>query len=357
MALPKEMQALVLGDNGGHSVKAIPLPKLRPSYVLIKVESIALNPTDWKHAFFGRGAIPFSILGCDYAGTVISIGAEVTKPFKVGDRVYGCAHGGNFNEAYDGVFAEYAMVKGDVAMHEPTSSALDLSDLCTIPLGSITVGQGLFQPDKGLALAWPDEEKEITNEWLLIYGGSTATGSLGIQFAKLAGYKIITTCSPRNNDLVKSRGADEVLDYNDPECGHKIRLLTKNKLRYAWDTIGSGESAKICHDSLSDDPSIINHYGSILMTKFPGEGAICTFTLMYTLFGEDFFKYGKNWPASKEDYEFGKKWMNLTEKLVAEGKLKPHSKRVGSGGFDGILKGMDDLRAGKLSGKKMVYFI
>jgi len=76
-----------LYNKGDQSVKSIPLPKLRPSYLLIKVEYVALNPTDWKHTYFGCGATPFSILGCDYAGTVVSIGAEVTKPFTVGDKV------------------------------------------------------------------------------------------------------------------------------------------------------------------------------------------------------------------------------------------------------------------------------
>jgi NADPH:quinone reductase-like Zn-dependent oxidoreductase len=106
-------------------------------YELPALGNVALNPTDWKHVTYLRGASPFSIVGCDYAGTVVSIGAEVTKPFKVGDRVYGCAHGVNENEACDSVFAEYAMVQGDVAMHVPTT--LGMEDLSTAPLGSITV--------------------------------------------------------------------------------------------------------------------------------------------------------------------------------------------------------------------------
>jgi len=247
-------------------------------------------------------------------------------------------------------------VKGDVAMHVPANSDLGLDDLSTVALGSITVGQGLFQRDKGLALALPEEGKG-NGEWVLIYGGSTATGSLAIQFAKLAGYKVITTCSPSNIDFVKSRGAHEAFDYHGSECGAKIRGLTKNKLRYAWDTIAEGESPKICDAALSDDPAIICHYGTILGAKSPREGVKSTFTLMYTLFGEDFHKYGQDFSASKDDYEFGKTWMDLTEKLVAEGKLKPHPKRVGTGGLVGVLKGMEDLKDGKVSGKKLVYHL
>jgi len=85
-----------------------------------------------------------------------------------------------------------------------------------------TVGQGLFQKGKGLSLALPEERKG-NGEWIMIYGDSTATGSLGIQFAKLAGYKVITSFSPRNVGFVKSRGADEVLNYSEPDCGSRIR--------------------------------------------------------------------------------------------------------------------------------------
>ena len=177
-------------------------------------------------------------------------------------------------------------------MHIPTNPGVSLSmeDLCTVAL-SHTVGQGLFQPGKGLALALPEQGKG-DGEWLLIYGGSTATGSLGIQFAKLAGYRVIATCSPRNNDLVKSRGADEVFDYNDPECGAKIRELTENNLRYVWDTVGQARSSKVCDEALSSD-SAICHFGSIVSNKSPRDHVKCTHTLMYTMFGEGFYKYGK----------------------------------------------------------------
>lgn len=357
MSASKTMKAITLvGKNA--SVNSVALPSLRPTHLLVKVEAVALNPTDWKHIANGIGCPdPFSIVGCDYAGEVVDIGSDVTKSFKKGDKVYGCAHGSNFSQPYDGVFAEYAMVKGDVAMHIPQNAGVAFApdDVVSVPLGSITVGQGLFQPNKGLALGLPGEGKG-NGEWLLIYGGSTATGSLGIQFAKLAGYKVITTCSPRNNDFVKSRGADEVFDYNDPQCGAKIRELTDNKLRYAWDTISLEDSAKVCDEALSTDTASL-HYGTILGSKFPREGIKYTSTIMYTMFGEEFKKWSHTFPASKDDFEFGKMWMGLTEELVAEGKIKPHPKKLGSGGLEGVLSGLEEMKAGKVSGEKLVYRI
>ncbi|RDL36909.1 Uncharacterized protein BP5553_06261 [Venustampulla echinocandica] len=349
--IPKEMKALTSSNKSG-TVTTIPVPELRPTYLLIKVHSVALNPTDWKHIAGGLHGDPWSIVGCDYAGTVVSIGSEVTKSFKVGDKVFGCAHGSNSSQPYDGVFAEYAAVKGDVAMRIPDSVSFE--DASTIGLGSITVGQGLFQQGKGLGLELPFEGKG-NDEWVLIYGGSTATGTLGIQFAKLAGYKVITTCSPRNNELVKSRGADEVFDYNDPACGSKIRELTGDKLRWAWDTVGNDSSAKVCAEALSSHGNVC-HFGTILTNQLPrDDGVKYTSTLMYTVFGEEFLKFGQTFPASKEDFEFGKYWFELTEKLLKEGKLKNHPAKVGDGGLDGVLKGLNDMQNGKVSGQKLVY--
>jgi NADPH:quinone reductase-like Zn-dependent oxidoreductase len=231
---------------------------------------------------------------------------------------------------------------------------VEFEDLCTIPLCAITAGQGLFQPGKGLGLSLPSEGKG-KGEWLLIYGGSTTSGCLGIQFAKLAGYKVIVTCSPKNNELVKSRGADEVFDYNDPEWPAKVRKLTDDKLKNVWDTIYEAE--KCCEALSSEDEGC--HFASCLWTSepFPRPGVKESNTLMYTMFGETFNKYDKEYPASKEDWEWSKMWMDFTEKLVAEGKIKPHPKRLENGGLEGILKGIQELKAEKVRGEKLVYRI
>ncbi|KFY29330.1 hypothetical protein V491_00094 [Pseudogymnoascus sp. VKM F-3775] len=205
---------------------------------------------------------------------------------------------------------------------------INFEDASTIGLGAITVGQGLFQKNKGLGLEFPGEGNG-NGEWVLIYGGSTATGTLGIQWAKQAGYKV------------------------DPSSASKIRELTGNKLRYAWDTNGDDASAKHCADALSSEAGA--HFGTILMNKAPRDDVKTTGTTMYTIFGESFFKVGMDFPASKDDFEFGKMWFNLTEKLVAEGKVVAHPAKVGNGGLEGVLQGLNDIKNGKVSGQKLVY--
>ena len=289
------------------------------------------------------------MLGCDYAGTVVTVGSDVEKSFKEGDRITGVAHGANYSNINDGVFAEYAVVKGDLQMKIPSSLSFDSAS--TAPLGIYTVDQGLFQ--KALQLNLPTNPTK-NNEFVLIYAGSSATGALGIQFAKAAGYRVITTCSPKNNKYVESLGAEKAFDYNSPTCGQDINKYTDNKLKYAWDTISLEPTAKICAEALSTDGQGAR-YGSILAVKFPRDDVTSTATFMYTIFNEAFTKGGKEFPAVPEDFESAKRMCGIAEKLLQDGKLKPHSEKVGKDGLKGVLAGLMDLKNEKVSGQKLVY--
>jgi NADPH:quinone reductase-like Zn-dependent oxidoreductase len=168
-----------------------------------------------------------------------------------------------------------------------------------------------------------------------------------------SGYTVLSTSSPRNFEYVKSLGATEVFDYNEPKVGQKIREYTQNKLKLAWDTISEGESANIIAEALSTEPG--SRYGSILPNKFPREDVHYASTLMYTIFGEPFHFGPRAFPAIPEDFEYTKKFIGITEQLLADGKLKPHTAKIGKNGLEGVLKGLDDLKDGKVSGEKLVY--
>lgn len=173
------IKAVVIAGKEAKLDRSRPSPKLRDDYILVKTEAVALNPTDWKHIAFGLGP-QGGLVGCDFAGTVVEVGNAVTKSWKKGERLAGVAHGGNSVQPEDGAFAEYIVAKGDVQIKIPDS--LSFEDASTMTLGVTTVQQGLYQ--KALKLNLPtDPVKEKT--FVLIYGGSTATGALGVQFAKL----------------------------------------------------------------------------------------------------------------------------------------------------------------------------
>lgn len=157
------MQAITINNNKA-SISTIPLPTLRPTYLLAKVDSIALNPTDWKHINGARSA-PGGISGCDFSGTVVEIGPEVTKELKVGDRIAATVHGANFSQKEDGCFAEYALAKADLVVKIPEGLAFEKA--ATFPLGTATVGQGLFQ--KAVRIELPGEGDGGKGETVLIY--------------------------------------------------------------------------------------------------------------------------------------------------------------------------------------------
>ena len=75
-------------------------------------------------------------------------------------------------------------------------------------------------------------------------------GQFTIQLLRLSGYKVVTTASPRNFDLVKSLGADAVFDYKDPEVVSKIKAATSDSISYAFDAISEGGSQTISAESL-----------------------------------------------------------------------------------------------------------
>lgn len=173
------MKAIVLqGEPGKASlVTDRPSPKPRSGYVLVDVKAVALNPTDWKHIDYlnNKG----SLVGCDYAGVVAETGSGYSKQWKVGDRICGFAHGGNELQTEDGAFAERIAVKADIQFRIP--GKMSFEDAATLGVGIVTCGQGLFQQ---MGLNLPDNPS-TKGEVVLIYGASSATGTLGIQFAKL----------------------------------------------------------------------------------------------------------------------------------------------------------------------------
>ncbi len=365
------MKAVVVKEGKAVVVHDRPKPQLRDHFVLIEVAAVALNPTDWKHLDYGLVA-DGCLVGCDFAGTVVEVGRGVNKTLSRGDRVAGVAHGGNSVQPEDGAFAEYVVAKGDLLIKLPDT--LSFEEASTLPLGVATVMQGLYQ--KGLKLKLPDGPSTNTeNPFVLIYGGATATGALGIQYARLyvrdgfifsqsyilgtyqlrrSGYSVLTTCSPQNFEYVKSLGASEAFNYKDASNGARIREFTKDGLKLAWDIISNEDSAKVCAAALSSD-STGCRYASFLSNRSPREDVESVGTNMYTIWGEHFKSGSLEYPADQADFEWARKFMELTEKILAADHLKPHKVAIKVGGLNGVLQGLDDMKRSRVSAEKLVY--
>jgi NADPH:quinone reductase-like Zn-dependent oxidoreductase len=175
--MPTTMRALRVYSQGKAAVVSdVPIPALRPEYILVRTVAVALNPTDWKSS---QGVNDPVTIGCDYAGIVEDVGEKVTKPFKKGDRVCGFVMANNSMQFDDGADQEYLVAKADLQIKMP--DYLSFEEAATLGVGLVTIGQGLYQK---LKLPWPDQPAKESFP-ILIYGGSSATGALAIQWAKL----------------------------------------------------------------------------------------------------------------------------------------------------------------------------
>ncbi|KAL4794262.1 chaperonin 10-like protein [Aspergillus venezuelensis] len=354
--IPSSTRALVYISKGLSEIQKVPTPTLHPTQLLIKPNAVGLNPTDWKH-IDGANTLPGSRIGCDYAGTVVAVGSAVRKPFNVGDRVTGVVHGGDRVNLESGAFGGFIVAKGDLQIRTPEN--VKDEEAATLGISVATVGQGLYRT---LGLPLPNTPEAINgsnaDKYILIHGGSTATGIYGIQYAKLSGYKVLATSSPHNFEYLKSLGAEEVFDYKTPNIGAEIRGYTNNALKLAWDCTGFG--AEIIANALSSEGG---KYAAIMAVDKDEVAKVNPnvdgpyLTIMYSIFGERYEKFGMVVEAMPEEYEFAKEFWELTRGLLADGNLTAPRVTLNRGGegLEGVLKGLDELRANRVSGGKLVY--
>lgn len=195
------MKAFVVERYGdADTVRAgdVPDPKVGPHDILVRIHAASVNPVDLKIRDGDLKAIlplraPF-VLGNDLAGTVVAVGARVTR-FAVGDEVY--AHP---DQNRMGTFAEFiAIHQDDVA---PKPATLTMTEAASIPLVGLTAWQALVER----ANLRPGQK-------VLIHAGAGGVGTIAIQLAKHLGASVATTASATKTDLVKNLGADVVIDY------------------------------------------------------------------------------------------------------------------------------------------------
>ncbi|KAG7285046.1 hypothetical protein NEMBOFW57_009666 [Staphylotrichum longicolle] len=350
--LLSRVATLALGKTIGGSAAEftdVPEPAISPDEILVKVRAVAINPTDHMHidAISPSG----SIIGCDYAGEVFKVGSNAARSWSVGDRVAGAVHGGLFPDR--GAFAEYLKVDSDLAWKVPAD--VDDAAAATFGVSAVTAMLGL---NARLGLPYPGEKHDIQRQQpapvIFIYGGSTAAGLFAIQVAKLAGCTVITTASPHSTDLVTSYGADAVFDYHDPDVAAAI-VKQYPDISIAVDCFSKGRSFSI------SDTVLKNSKGKLITLLQPPKptypGVEHEFILAYTLFGHPFQwlpPIGPRWPAIPDDRKALARFYATLPQLVSDKKLRAPPVFLEEGGWNGILTGLDKLRAGKVSGGKIV---
>jgi NADPH:quinone reductase-like Zn-dependent oxidoreductase len=210
------MKAVVYTNYGSPDVleiRDVKKPVPNDDQILVKVRAASVNPLDW-HFMEGTPYIMRAMgtglrkpkdprLGVDYAGTVEAVGKNVTQ-FKPGDEVFG---------GRTGAFAEYVCARANRAVVLKPAN-LTFEQAASVPIAAITALQGLR--DKG---------KIQPGQKVLINGASGGVGTFAVQIAKTFGTDVTGICSTRNLDLVRSLGADHVIDYTKED-------FTKRKQRY-----------------------------------------------------------------------------------------------------------------------------
>ncbi|KAH6998701.1 chaperonin 10-like protein [Ilyonectria sp. MPI-CAGE-AT-0026] len=324
--------------------KVVPLPALAPNQVLVKVWTVAQNPTDIQ-AFdtnaFGDG----TVLGCDFAGTVEAVGSDVTRVSK-GDTIAGLIWGGEIKGL--GAYSDYTIADERICFKVPHN--ISLPQAATIPLASLTSLLALFSKDS-LDIN-PNSGSDTT---ILIWGGTSSVGQYAIQIAALHGFNVVTTCSPQHFDLVSSLGAHDAFYYSDP---HVVELIKEAApgLRYVFDTIGNETSSML--GSLA-----ISERGGTLCTVRPGKAHTenvtgqtkVTDVLVWTAFLKE-HKYREfHWPANEGDHTLAAEFCEKLPAMIEEGKIRPNNVKILPGGLSAIPAGFQEHRDGKISATKVVY--
>ena len=214
-ATTNPMKAIVYCDYGLNNLKLEQIEKPVPNddQLLVRVRAASLNPYDW-HFVEGTPYVMRAMgvglrkpkdtrLGVDFAGTVEAVGKNVTQ-FKPGDEVFG---------GRGGAFAEYVCPRATRAVAMKPAN-VSFEEAAAVNIAGITALQGLR--DKG---------KVQAGQKVLINGASGGVGTFAVQIAKSLGAEVTGVCSTRNVDLVKSLGADHVVDYTKED-------FTKSGERY-----------------------------------------------------------------------------------------------------------------------------
>ena len=201
------MHAIVYHTYGSPDVlryEEIRKPTPKDDEVLIRVRAASVNPYDWH---FMRG-LPYPLrlqiglgkpkdmrLGVDVAGQVESVGTSVRR-FKTGDEVFGCARG---------AFAEYVCASQEKLAGKP--GKVTFEQAASLPIAGLAALEGLRQVAQGA------NDETARAKKVLINGAAGGVGTFAVQISKSLGAEVTAVCSSRNVDLVRSLGANQVVDY------------------------------------------------------------------------------------------------------------------------------------------------
>jgi len=322
------MTAITHCEYGGPEVLKVeqvekPIPN--DNQVLVRVRAASVNPLDLTikgplllRPLFGLRKPKETRLGVDYAGVVEAVGKNVTN-FRAGDEVFG---------GKTGAFAEYICVLADRAVVLKPAN-ITFEQAAAVPVAAITALQGLR--DKGRIRA---------GQKVLINGASGGVGTFAVQIAKSLGTEVTGVCSTRNVDLIRSIGADHMIDYTKED-------FTNGNERY--DLIFD----LVCNHSFAERRRVLRPNGICVMAGIGGAG--WHDGILGKLVGELYAIARSRFIAQKfVTYiaSFNQKDMMTLADLIQSGKVKPVIDRTYQ--LSQISKALWYLQEGHARGKVVV---
>jgi NADPH:quinone reductase-like Zn-dependent oxidoreductase len=307
--------------------------------------------------------MPGATMGCDFCGVVMPLTSETdasTLPSGIigGTRVCGAVFGYNPDDQQNGAFAEYVVADARLLLRVPAT----WTDLQGAALGGIgwgTAGLALWN-QKTLALVGRPSKPTEKRQPVLVYGASTATGTMACQLLALSGYDPIATASVASAPLAKAYGATAVVSYTSSDCTSQIQHFASpiGGIKHALDCITTPESAAICFKSISrvgGKYACLEAFDEAWRTR---RAVRVETVLAFEMWGARVFlgDHEKTYsrPASADKHRAAIAWTREMQKLLDTERVMHHPLREVSGKWDGIVQGLAMLQRGEIRGQKVV---
>lgn len=316
--------------------KDVPVPTLTKGEVLVKVQAAALNPVGYKMMKLLPGFIlkrPY-IPEYDLAGVIVDTnGSE----FQNGDEVFGFLPVPLTLKTRYGTLAQYTHLPASHVVRRPTN--VTPTQAAGIPLAALTAYQGLFD------VAHLEPEQRV-----FINGGSTSVGAFAIQLAKAIGCKVTASASGKNEQFVRSLGADEFIDYTK---GPLHVTITENalspKYHVIFETVGLMDSALYTNSEAYLAPG-----GTFVSTGPQPKGfdVVGIGKIIWKIFLQPSWLGGTKRAWKMVNVTNERKDLEKVAEFVAEGKVKPLVDSVYA--FEDTVKAYDRIMTGRATGKVVI---
>ncbi|KAL0953198.1 hypothetical protein HGRIS_004453 [Hohenbuehelia grisea] len=346
-SIPKTQKALIIPELGASAYSLIerPVPSPGPGDVLIKLEALGLKPSEWKVLTLDMSflAVPMGLsktypaaVGQDGAGTIVDVGPGVTS-FSKGDRVL--FHG---TPRHRRPHQQYALAYSDNVAKIPSS--MSFLEASSIPLTLATAAFGLSMPYSttatgglGLKGFWEDDAQGFYNRYSYSEGLLRSASLVTIQIASYLGFsQIITTSSIKHTEFLRGLGATHVIDRHADIAKELKAIVGDAGFKYIYDSVS--------------DPVTQTEIDYLA----PGGTIVVVNPVPDTVNLTDNRKAIFVWGFPRLFKEAGQAMYSKLPEFLAKGFIKPNRVEKVPGGLQGIHEGVKRLKAGQVSGLKLV---